>query len=586
MKLTTILVLILLQTQSINLDSIYQKVKSAQSEKEHIEQIMVLGAALPHFESDSLLRLANILEEIEGSEKDFADAGALYLKGVYYYKMGRFPECIESMEQVIPVFNQLKAYQPLAKAYNWIALSYMRSREFPQALAIYEKVQQNEKLMTDKDLLTVMYGNMGILYRYVGDYEKAFHYFSLDLSLSPNDAHKLAITYMNIASMFNQLEMYEEALNTLLAIDTAALPIAPVKVAVFKDIGTSYEKLGKFDLAASWMEASIIEGKHIGEFHQLIRPLTFLVHYYVDKDQWTKAKQSLDTARLYAFKYGRGQEQIAYFRAEQTYYLATSEPDSSILSGIQQIPLATQFRVPHMLNNTYRDLSKAYELKGQLDSANFYLNEQNIWERQNAQANEMRVKADAIVKLRLSEMNKEMLAAKDKAESIKYYWIGIILLTFFMALLLWRYMKYRTENKASESLNAFLKTLSESQSERIEELETYIDNYRKLNNGTPEYVVLRNKLQLKVSNLVYGCSEGHYVLFYPLDSLEPIQERITLKEVLETLPASLFIQIHKSYFVNIAHIRELSSTHVRTTTNEYLPISRNFKSEVSKVFYK
>jgi DNA-binding LytR/AlgR family response regulator len=68
------------------------------------------------------------------------------------------------------------------------------------------------------------------------------------------------------------------------------------------------------------------------------------------------------------------------------------------------------------------------------------------------------------------------------------------------------------------------------------------------------------------------------------DENEPLLERFTLKELMEELPGINFLQIHKSYLVNVAHIKEIRSSHVWLSTNKFLPVSRTFKPELVKYF--
>ncbi|MGC6480139.1 MAG: LytR/AlgR family response regulator transcription factor [Flavobacteriaceae bacterium] len=57
----------------------------------------------------------------------------------------------------------------------------------------------------------------------------------------------------------------------------------------------------------------------------------------------------------------------------------------------------------------------------------------------------------------------------------------------------------------------------------------------------------------------------------------------TLKKIVEELPGDYFIQIHKSYVVNLNHIESVNATQVKIRNN-YLPLSRRRKATFMERF--
>ena len=83
------------------------------------------------------------------------------------------------------------------------------------------------------------------------------------------------------------------------------------------------------------------------------------------------------------------------------------------------------------------------------------------------------------------------------------------------------------------------------------------------------------KIYLKEILFVEG--EENYVYIYTLSG--KVMVRSTMKHILESLPESNFLQIHKSYVVNVAHISNVEGNMLGI--GEYkVPIARNYREEV------
>ena len=78
-------------------------------------------------------------------------------------------------------------------------------------------------------------------------------------------------------------------------------------------------------------------------------------------------------------------------------------------------------------------------------------------------------------------------------------------------------------------------------------------------------------------------SDGHYLEFYLESKTNPEIDRGTLKDLLSDLPEHIFIQIHRSYLVNIRFVREAYSNKLVLINNQELNISRSFKSNIDRV---
>lgn len=109
-----------------------------------------------------------------------------------------------------------------------------------------------------------------------------------------------------------------------------------------------------------------------------------------------------------------------------------------------------------------------------------------------------------------------------------------------------------------------------SEKERVDKLQSEMDKQK------TEIIELKSKAVLPVEEIISIKSDGHYLEFYLLNKERPEVDRNRMKEVLTMLPDK-FIQIHKSYIVNIDHIRSRYATKVVLQNGKELPVSRTYR---------
>jgi two-component system response regulator LytT len=86
-------------------------------------------------------------------------------------------------------------------------------------------------------------------------------------------------------------------------------------------------------------------------------------------------------------------------------------------------------------------------------------------------------------------------------------------------------------------------------------------------------------VKIKFEELKYIKSDGNYIEIY-CDNKKLIT-RSTLKDFLLKLPSQRFVQVHKSYAVNIEHVDAIEYSNI-IIGKESIPISRSFADELKK----
>ena len=91
-------------------------------------------------------------------------------------------------------------------------------------------------------------------------------------------------------------------------------------------------------------------------------------------------------------------------------------------------------------------------------------------------------------------------------------------------------------------------------------------------------------IKLLQKEIVYLQASRDYVKI--ITTLKTHLVSMTMKSLEETLPASQFIRIHKSFIVNLRHIQMIKTNEVIMGNKEVLPLSPNCKEDLLKIYAK
>lgn len=83
--------------------------------------------------------------------------------------------------------------------------------------------------------------------------------------------------------------------------------------------------------------------------------------------------------------------------------------------------------------------------------------------------------------------------------------------------------------------------------------------------------------RITLSNLLYIQADGNYLTFYETD--KRILTRMRLSEILEKLPNTEFVRIHKSYVIALSKIDKIER-HQITLSGQVLPLSATYRDDL------
>lgn len=257
-------------------------------------------------------------------------------------------------------------------------------------------------------------------------------------------------------------------------------------------------------------------------------------------------------------------------------YYQKENYDKAIELADSSLVVSNQINFKPNLARNYSLLSRSYEKLGDSLKANEYalLEEQNMVNRaQNAIVGRLNEKYEAEMRERRQSRFDEVSEDKNFFKSNLFAVALICVFLIVTSLLLMRRNRMTKLEvlELQQLVNQYVKSNSKSEK-----------HLTKLQNT----IVLKNKAVIKPEEILYIKSDGHYIDYFLVDKENPETVRNTLTKALKILPPALFSRIHRSYIVNIEHIKIINSTQLMLDNGEWIPLSRTFKSRLKDLLNK
>jgi len=90
------------------------------------------------------------------------------------------------------------------------------------------------------------------------------------------------------------------------------------------------------------------------------------------------------------------------------------------------------------------------------------------------------------------------------------------------------------------------------------------------------------RIALRFSEIVYLEAQSPYLVIRTTD--DTLRLRCRFAQAVYENQNPLFVQCHRSYYVNLLHIRRMTRTEITLSTGEVLPLSRNYADMLYRSF--
>jgi tetratricopeptide (TPR) repeat protein len=268
----------------------------------------------------------------------------------------------------------------------------------------------------------------------------------------------------------------------------------------------------------------------------------------------------------------------AYQTMSQLYF-KQQKYDDIITNASKQLYHAKKISDYKLMGGAYYFYTEAYKGKKNADSLLKYveLNRTTNSIIDNVKSTQAlnKIKIDQEI-AKDSLKNAEKLYRKEKAHQKEKTNLTLILGSILVVFLTTSILFYR-KNKLSEL--------------EVLELQGLVDEFNNTNLiesvAVPaNNIILKSNVVFNKNDILYMKSDGHYVEYNLMDKDKVEVERNSLTKALEKLPKHIFTRTHKSYVVNIEHIKIINSTQLMLDNGEWIPLSRTYKQDLKDLFHK
>jgi tetratricopeptide (TPR) repeat protein len=555
-------------------NSLKADIINAESERSRLEALITLGVNYGRNQIDSITYYADSLASSDFTDKEFALLGKAFVNAVATYHKGDLKGAIPQLELVAGRFDQMGSTKLHLRALNYLGISYQRTREFQQAIEVFDKIIElcgdNPEFISAK---VGAYGNQSTAYRSLGSYAEAINNLEQLLSITENPRFDQSMTYLSMGQMLNRLQLYNRAQDAFSNFDLENFPSDSPKIALFRAIAESFKGLDKLDSAYANYNKAYALAQKTGNWRQELNPQIEMVDILILTKELDSAYSMINSAQTFSNTRRFTPPAIAdLLKTKLEVELALNNLEAAQETAIQFEDHMNRFNIASMGKAGYGLVAQMHEKLGNTQEALKYEKISNEIVYLVKEANSL-----------LDQRNKLAMLDKDKAikdetaQTSFYKRIGlnaILIAAALLTILVYLFLNYRKTKKEKNTQQFELDRLKE---ESIENNSSNLDK---------EYITLKSKALLKLDDIQYIASDGPYLEVYLNNKSKPEVDRNTLKNILKELPQNSFLQIHRSYIVNISKVKSLYSNKLILNDETELSVSRSFKDHVESILHK
>ncbi len=306
-KLTSIFILIFLglfinaeiEATPVNLDSLKIEVRKLPNDTLKVLELAKLSKKYSKNQADTSITLGQ--EALELSRKlgyKYGEAYSLFILGIDHFNMGEdYNKSIEYLNEAYQMFNQIDDEPYKARTLNLIGEAFREKGNFDKAIENYTIALDISKRNKDTILLSALYNNIAVLYYEVENrYEQSLEYHELNLELlkKMGDKGNVFNCYMNLGNVYKDMNDNEKALNFYRqSLDYLEENNLYDKLLLVHNLGTVYEKLGKYDISLRYYNEAIKLEKNMGNKGMLVYSLQGVGNVLIAQNSFLEGEKYL-----------------------------------------------------------------------------------------------------------------------------------------------------------------------------------------------------------------------------------------------------------------------------------------------------
>ena len=322
-----------------NLDSLLNKLKTDTGKIEY-ETLIELTENYKEIDSIFLsikyVKKAIFNAKARNNSLDYANAN--YIIADIYYNYGDFDSAIEYYLVSKDIYGKYSKFDKYSTVLNTLAICYGNKEYYSKSLEyLNEMIYLNKNISYNENRLATAYSNIGFVYYFLKQYDKAENYYLQSINIHKNNRDTVILidNYINLGLLYVKQKKNDLAKRYLLK---------SLELIVDND-KRSFNKIG-----AVYEDLSLIS-KNTGDTKEQEKFLLMSLENY------QKSNDNTDISRAYS--------NLASFYSVTNYDLAKMHIEKSINIAKKTINKS-------MLSNEYLLLSKIYENNNDIENALYF----------------------------------------------------------------------------------------------------------------------------------------------------------------------------------------------------------------------
>ena len=446
-------------------------------------------------------------------------------------KAGRSNDVIEIGKIALEKFKRGERDTLISKALDIAGNSSVNSRRYVEAFEFYVAMVDLGKQIKHNRSISLGYNNIGNIYEYFGDYERAYHYYkrSYETATRSSDSYMRAASLLNLVNITSILGRNQDANKYFNLLEKESLH-SPEETSFWRELSKVSLLMAEKEFSKSIEKAKEVESiANDNDFREDLKylPIEKIAASYYNLD-------NLDSAIYYANKIINNPNSLKAF--------------------------------PDILINSYKTLLNVYEKKGSEDSINkykiLYVNlSDSIYNRR--EFNEI---LELFNNYEEEEVNSRIYTLNNQIyqKNVFILIVGLLLLILLgLFLVIYNhYRKLKNLNRLLISKNDDLITNSNENKRLIGQIVSLVDSMEEKDKNNPDY----NSNNVKNSSYTIDFSE---------------QQRMSLlKKISDVMQNETIISDSSFSLPQLAQLVNSNTTYVSSIINQ--TYNKNFKAYLNE----
>ena len=515
---------------------------------------------------DSLAIVANELLSIGRLDNsDRAIFEGFFARGLSKYRSGRFDAAVLDYDSALRFSskNTKEFYRSHTRTLRNQGIVLTRLSRYEEAKESFFTLIELAEQSGDEGGKAYAYNQLGVVAKYENRWEEAIDYYVKALTVADSlEIGRLQYSLLtNLGIAQNALGMDKEAMKyQRMALRVASkLNDRTFIMRAKNNLAIEYRNQGTYDSAMMLFRENLLAERALNLKGEEPKTLQNIGNTYLLMKRYDSSISYLKNAHRQSLKTPDAQRQAQSVRLLGTAFFETSALDSALLCYDSALNIIVRKRLYSDLQQTYKKLAEVYEAMGDFKNANKFLKHETSLKDSLYSLEGLKTLNEILTKYEVSEKEEEIDKLSFYRKLLTPVGIGSIVLLISLLIVLTKWKRSKV----------MLMSENQELSKEIEKSKT-------------EILELKSRAIISVDEIVSIKADGHYLEFYLTSKSNPEIDRNRIKEVIEVLP-SKFVQIHRSYIVNIEHVKVKYADKVLLKDGQELPVSRTYKAALNKV---